>query len=149
MAESNDTVVMTGGSFTATENEDSPIVMQPKVPRLRSNSNKVQGRFYANASFDDTLSERNWKTELCSGETGNSTKCSLYCCWCYHKYMTAIRLGETPFMGLIPCATFALRVKVRTLFGIKGSIVEDFFTTLFCEPCSICQISRELDDIGL
>jgi hypothetical protein len=33
--------------------------------------------------------------------------------------MAAIRLGETPFMGFLPCATLALRVKVRTLFGIK------------------------------
>lgn len=49
-----------------------------------------------------------------------STACSMMC-WCYHKYTLAARLGETPFMSLIPCATFALRVKVRTLFGIKVS----------------------------
>lgn len=146
-AQNDDTVVMTGGSFTATDNEDSPIVSQPKV--ARSNSNKVQGRFFAHEAFDDTLSERDWKTTMFSCETGKSNKCSLCCCWCYHKYMAAMRLGETPFMGLIPCAAFALRVKVRTLFGIKGSIVEDFFTTLFCEPCAICQISRELDNVGL
>ncbi|XP_045163887.2 placenta-specific gene 8 protein-like [Mercenaria mercenaria] len=142
-AQNDETVVMTGGSFTA---EETPVVTQPKTERSNS---KAQGRIVPPASFDDTLSERDWKTKLCSCEEGNSTKCSLCCCWCYHKYMAAIRLGETPFMGLIPCATFALRVKVRTLFGIKGSIVEDFFTTLCCEPCTICQISRELDNIGL
>ena len=33
--------------------------------------------------------------------------------------MLATRLGETPFMGLIPCASFAIRIQIRTLFGIK------------------------------
>ncbi|XP_060593726.1 placenta-specific gene 8 protein-like [Ruditapes philippinarum] len=143
-AQNDETVVMTGGSFTASD--ESPVTAQPKTERSNS---KAQGRMVTPASFDDTLSERDWKTKLCSCEEGNSTKCSLYCCWCYHKYMAAIRLGETPFMGFLPCATFALRVKVRTLFGIKGSIVEDFLTTLFCEPCAICQMSKELDDVGL
>jgi hypothetical protein len=43
--------------------------------------------------------------------------------------MIATRLGETPFMALIPCASFALRIKVRTLFGIKVStcIVDCYF----------------------
>jgi hypothetical protein len=40
--------------------------------------------------------------------------------------MAAIRLGETPFMGFLPCATFALRVKVRTLFGIKVRLCKTF-----------------------
>lgn len=50
------------------------------------------------------------------------------CCWPYFKYMIATRLGETPFMALIPCASFALRIKVRTLFGIKVSMcIVDLF----------------------
>ncbi|KAL4221096.1 hypothetical protein ACF0H5_019357 [Mactra antiquata] len=142
----DETVVMTGGSFNKAD--EIAVTIQPKVSR--SESTKMQGRqLAAQATFDDTLSERDWKTGMCSCESGNSSRVGLCCCWCYHKYMIPIRLGETPFMGLIPCATFGLRVKVRTLFGIKGSIVQDFFSTLFCEPCAVCQMSRELDHIGL
>jgi hypothetical protein len=49
----------------------------------------------------------------------SSLGCCYFCCWPYLKYIIATRLGETPFMALIPCAVFALRIKVRTLFGIK------------------------------
>ena len=42
--------------------------------------------------------------------------------------MMATRLGETPFMGLLPCASFAMRVKVRTLFGIKVTILDSCST---------------------
>ncbi|KAH9487658.1 hypothetical protein Btru_069882 [Bulinus truncatus] len=73
----------------------------------------------------------------------------MFCCWPAYRYSLATRLGETPFMSLIPCAAFALRVKIRSLFGIKGSIMKDFFTTLCCEPCAVCQMTREMDKIGL
>ena len=59
---------MTGGSFTA--NEDAPVTAQPKTERSNS---KAQGRMVTPASFDDTLSERDWKTKLCSCEAGNSS----------------------------------------------------------------------------
>lgn len=70
LAQDDETVVMTGGSFTA---EEKTVTTQPKVSR--SNSSKIQGRqLAAQAVFDDTLSERDWKTGLCSCESGNSSR---------------------------------------------------------------------------
>lgn len=31
----------------------------------------------------------------------------------------------------------------------QGSLVKDFFTSLCCEPCAVCQMNRELDQIGM
>lgn len=60
-----------------------------------------------------------------------SPGCCYVCCWPYLKYIIATRLGETPFMALIPCAVFALRIKVRTLFGIKVSLYAEINYTSF------------------
>lgn len=142
-AENDDKVVMTGGSFKS----DEPVTFQPRVSRSENKSRPSVAR----APFDDTLSERNWSAPLCEckGRHNNGSCMGLFCCWCYHKYMLATRLGETPFMGLIPCAAFALRIQIRTLFGIKGSVLKDFATAMFCEPCAVCQMTKELDHIGL
>ncbi|XP_067658124.1 cornifelin homolog isoform X1 [Haliotis asinina] len=98
---------------------------------------------------DDSCSEREWTSGLCECSKGRRNCCMMSCCWLYHRYIIATRVGETPFMSLIPCAAFALRVKVRTLFSIKGSILRDFWAALCCEPCVVCQMTRELDDVGL
>ncbi|WAR14094.1 hypothetical protein MAR_004199 [Mya arenaria] len=115
-----ESVVMTGGSFTSTTPTDDTITSQPSGLKTNGSEKKeVWRRSVAKAAFDDTLIERDWKAPLCTCEQGQTSNASLACCWCYHKYMLAIRMGETPFMGLLPCATFGLRVKVRTQFGIK------------------------------
>ncbi|KAL5015491.1 hypothetical protein ScPMuIL_009761 [Solemya velum] len=140
-------VVMTGGSFTTSE-PSTPVMSQPRPVSHCESVNKAPTAF--RLPFDDAHSERDWNAGLCKccSKNSNRNSCSMMC-WCYHKYTLAARLGETPFMSLIPCATFALRVKVRTLFGIKGSILKDFSTALCCEPCAVCQMTRELDEIGL
>lgn len=35
------------------------------------------------------------------------------------------------------------------LWFFQGSLVKDFFTSLCCEPCAVCQMNRELDNIGM
>ncbi|KAJ8320987.1 hypothetical protein KUTeg_002574 [Tegillarca granosa] len=138
---------MTGGSFTASD-ASSTVTSQPRSPSIHTTSRRgsdIRGKSAAGVPFDDAHCERSWSTGLCGCGKDKRRNC---CC----NYMLATRLGETPFMAMIPCATFALRIKVRTLFGIKvvkGSLVGDFWTTLCCEPCAVCQMTRELDDIGL
>ncbi|XP_060069258.1 placenta-specific gene 8 protein-like [Ylistrum balloti] len=141
--------------------ESQPTSMAPLVVKDREQSpaasqttrsepgGKQVGPSPSSVPFDDAHCERNWTQTLFSCQSEDRNRCSLCCCWPYHKYMVATRLGETPFMALIPCAVFALRIKVRTLFGIKGSLLGDFWASMCCEPCAVCQMTSELDSLGL
>lgn len=40
--------------------------------------------------------------------------------------------------------TTVLRGDVRDKYGIKGNVVGDFCSSIFCKPCSLAQISREV-----
>ena len=31
----------------------------------------------------------------------------------------------------------------------QGSVLKDFATAMMCEPCAVCQMTKELDHIGL
>ena len=56
-ANSDDTVVMTGGSFKS----DEPVTSQPRLSR-----SEFKGRpSVSRAPFDDTMSERDWVSPLC------------------------------------------------------------------------------------
>ncbi|KAJ8045750.1 Placenta-specific protein8 protein [Holothuria leucospilota] len=46
----------------------------------------------------------------------------------------------------VPGASIAVRTKVRTFYGIKGSICEDCLLYTFCNPCTMAQIKREIDN---
>ncbi|XP_041378493.1 cornifelin homolog A-like [Gigantopelta aegis] len=128
-------------STTGTADYSSVVTSQPRPQKLT--------RVELLMPFDEAHSEREWSAGLFECKSGRRHCCSLCCCWCYFRYMISTRLGETPFMPHIPCAVFALRVKVRTLFSIKGSLIKDFYTSLCCEPCAVCQMTRELDSVGL
>ncbi|KAK3104903.1 hypothetical protein FSP39_012943 [Pinctada imbricata] len=139
---------MTGGSFTTSDDAESIVTSQPQN-FCRETDPKVK-QSISKAVFDDAHCERDWTSGLCQCHRDERRNCCTSCmCWPYYKYMVATRLGETPFMALIPCAVFALRIKIRSTFGIKGSLVGDFWSTLCCEPCAVCQMTRELDKIGI
>ncbi|KAL3861027.1 hypothetical protein ACJMK2_007118 [Sinanodonta woodiana] len=142
----NGNVVVTRGTFQSDDGQ-SLVTVQPKSPS--SHTDSIREPVIPKIPFDDAHCERAWSSPLCMCTDEKRHWCCSFWCWPYFRYNLAMRLGETPFMPLIPCGAFALRVKVRTLFGIKGSILEDFATTLCCEPCTICQMTRELDHIGL
>ncbi|BFZ23646.1 hypothetical protein BsWGS_26685 [Bradybaena similaris] len=135
----------TGIELSALDDADKSLVIanQPRPSPRRT----AEKSFHS--PFNDAHSERDWSTPLCQFSGDDRPCITMCCCWPAYRYVLATRLGETPFMPLIPCAAFALRVKIRTLFGIKGSIIKDFFTSLCCEPCAICQMTREMDKIGL
>ncbi|KAL8570873.1 hypothetical protein ACOMHN_023546 [Nucella lapillus] len=62
----------------------------------------------------------------------------------------ASRLNECPLMPCcVPCSIVAMRTKVRTMGGIEGSICGDCVATSCCYGCTVCQLSRELDNMGL
>ncbi|RUS89434.1 hypothetical protein EGW08_002807 [Elysia chlorotica] len=58
-------------------------------------------------------------------------------------------LGDPAWLPYVPCTGAALRFKVRILGGIQGTIADDCIVTSFCCPCAVCQMSTEIDDIGL
>ncbi|XP_050414674.1 PLAC8-like protein 1 [Patella vulgata] len=123
--------------------QSTVVLTQPSRPK------KIT-RVTLNMPFDDAHCEKEWSSGLFDCRKDERRSCCFQCCcWSYLRYTLATRLGETPFMAMIPCTAFGLRVKVRSLFSLKGTLVKDFFSTLCCEPCAICQMSRELDDIGL
>ncbi|XP_076466234.1 placenta-specific gene 8 protein-like [Babylonia areolata] len=62
----------------------------------------------------------------------------------------ANRMKECAFICCaIPGGFTAMRVKLRTMGGIQGSICQDCLITHFCCICAACQMSRELDAMGL
>ncbi|XP_070207888.1 cornifelin-like [Littorina saxatilis] len=129
-----------------TDQSTATVTSQPKST---GSGSKGFTRVALHMPFDEAHSEREWSSPLCSCTNTRGSCCWMCCCWPYYRYTVSVRLGETPFMPLIPCAAFALRVKMRALFSIKGSLIKDFFTSLCCEPCVVCQMMRELDSVGL
>uniref|UniRef100_A0A673LXX0 Cornifelin homolog B-like n=1 Tax=Sinocyclocheilus rhinocerous TaxID=307959 RepID=A0A673LXX0_9TELE len=74
---------------------------------------------------------------------------AFWCCPCF-ACITARDHGEClclPLLdsfGLIPPITMAMRVSVRSTYGIEDSICNDCVLSFCCGPCSYCQIRREL-----
>ncbi|RUS76718.1 hypothetical protein EGW08_015521 [Elysia chlorotica] len=125
---------------------DAALVVTKQPDRKPS---KVRAARAFATPFNDAHSDRAWSSGMCECSEGNRSLAGQVLCWPFYRYTLATRLGETPFMPLIPCAAFALRIKVRTMFGIKGSLIGDFMASLCCEPCVVCQMTREMDHIGL
>ncbi|KAL8570865.1 hypothetical protein ACOMHN_023538 [Nucella lapillus] len=73
-----------------------------------------------------------------------------YCCLPVMMCRVSVRLNECPLMPcLVPCTMATIRTKVRTMGGIEGSICEDCVATCCCFMCTVCQLSREMDFMGL
>merc|ERR1711894_355762 len=43
----------------------------------------------------------------------------------------------------------AMRTKLRTLYGISGSICNDAMASYCCMPCMVCQMDQEMTELGL
>lgn len=93
-----------------------------------------------------------WHTGLCDC----CNECGSCCitCWvpCVQYGMNAEKLGSSCclcgvlYCVLIPCCTtWYQRSKIRSKYGIAGGPCTDFINSCFCEPCALCQMSRELD----
>jgi len=96
----------------------------------------------------DKLQSRSWGTGLC-GCLMDITGCFcgmflLPCLAC----RVANRMGEcalVPFFG----GAVAMRTKLRTMGGIKGTIHSDCIVSYCCYACAMCQMEREINAMKL
>ncbi|KAK7492087.1 hypothetical protein BaRGS_00016751 [Batillaria attramentaria] len=110
-------------------------------------------------SVDAEQTSRDWSTDLFFSIRGNphkksskdNAKRAICDCACVPCMMCSIaeRLGDPRYLPFVPCTGTAVRFKVRILGGITGSICEDCMVTSFCWPCAVCQMHREMEDIGI
>lgn len=93
---------------------------------------------------------REWSTGLCG--------CFEDCCSCMYAYFCFPCFMCTLAGSMNECAcgpfcfdrvfTTAMRTKVRTMYGIRGSILNDCCCILCCQFCSVLQMHRELKNMG-
>ncbi|KAL8575522.1 hypothetical protein ACOMHN_059587 [Nucella lapillus] len=110
-------------------------------------------------SVDGEQTKREWSSDLFYSVTGkphhrpfmDNAKQAVRDCCCLPPMLCSVarRLGEPPFLPFLPGTSTALRFKVRILGSISGSIGHDCLVTSCCWSCAVCQMYRELDDIGL
>jgi len=94
-----------------------------------------------------TTGNREWHSGICAcGEDCKSCCFAGFCTLCYGALLSN-RLGECCctlcWAGVTP-----MRVKVRLMLGIQGTICKDCLLSTFCPLCVMCQIGRELDSSG-
>jgi len=92
---------------------------------------------------------RPWTTPLTGCfEDVKGCICGLLCMPCTMCSISK-RVGEfmcVPFC--VPGGIIALRTKIRVMFGIEGSICNDCISMTCCGPCAVCQMDRELNQMG-
>ncbi|KAH9490446.1 Placenta-specific protein 8 protein [Bulinus truncatus] len=98
----------------------------------------------------DRLQSRDWSSGQCSC-LNDLFGCGLaVICPAIMMCRLANRMDECAFlMYCLPGGAMALRTKLRTMGGIRGSICGDCIMTTCCLCCTMCQMSRELDKMGL
>ncbi|KAA3673920.1 uncharacterized protein DEA37_0005377, partial [Paragonimus westermani] len=75
-----------------------------------------------------------------------------YAFWCYFCVLHQLTksLKEHTCLPCLPwCGLLALRVKMRTIYGIHGSACRDCSHLCFCNGCSACQMHREGVELGI
>ncbi|XP_028987883.1 cornifelin homolog A-like [Betta splendens] len=93
-----------------------------------------------------------WSTGICDCCDDMSICC--FACWSFPCFAcsTASEFGEcyclpvldTCNTACIPPMSMAMRVAVRNHHGIQGDMAGDCMYVTFCNPCSWCQIAREI-----
>ncbi|KAL5009949.1 hypothetical protein ScPMuIL_012254 [Solemya velum] len=93
---------------------------------------------------------REWASGICGCLSDLRTCSYTCCCLCCMMGDTAERLGDCYVMPyLVPAATMGMRIRIRSMGGIKGTICNDCVMSTCCYPCAVCQMSRELDTMGV
>ncbi|XP_059170194.1 uncharacterized protein LOC131951810 [Physella acuta] len=136
-----------------------PYVIQPQAIPM-NNMNMINNTVMVGAGggtgntlvlvSKDKLQTRDWNSGICSCLNDiTSCMCGISCLPLLLCRISN-RLDECAFVTwVIPGGFTALRTKLRTMGGIKGSICSDCLMTTCCTPCAACQMSRELDSMGL
>ncbi|XP_048766897.1 placenta-specific gene 8 protein-like isoform X2 [Ostrea edulis] len=93
---------------------------------------------------------RHWSTGLfdCFSDI---TSCLMgYFCLPCTICSVASRTGECCCMPYcVPGGTILMRNRIRTIGGIQGSACNDCMVMSCCGVCAVCQMQRELDNMGL
>ncbi|KAL4232696.1 hypothetical protein ACF0H5_007384 [Mactra antiquata] len=93
--------------------------------------------------------QRQWSTKICGCcEDIGSCVFALFCTPC-SMIQLATKSDECcclPFC--VPEALMALRIKIRAKEGIEGSICRDCVCSACCPLLVLCQLHREIDNIG-
>lgn len=93
---------------------------------------------------------RNWTTGLFDCFTDIKSCILGYFCLPCTVCNVATRTGECCCMPFfVPGGTVVMRTRIRTLGGIQGSACNDFCALACCGPCAVCQMQRELDNMGV
>ncbi|KAG9154794.1 hypothetical protein Leryth_020076, partial [Lithospermum erythrorhizon] len=59
--------------------------------------------------------------------------------------------GTFVYTGLFCFSMFfsvSYRIKMRKKFSLEGDLCSDFFITMICQCCVLCQMYRQLDSMG-
>ncbi|KAJ8044689.1 Cornifelin-like B [Holothuria leucospilota] len=94
-------------------------------------------------------SEREWSsgTFACFDDIGSCL--AAFCCEPFFECYVANHAGEFCCLPMcVPGASIAVRTKLRTQYGIRGSICNDCLIYAFCTPCVLAQMKREIDNVN-
>ncbi|XP_059578224.1 placenta-specific gene 8 protein [Alligator mississippiensis] len=87
-----------------------------------------------------STSRSNWQTGLldCCSDC-SVCLCGAFCFLCL-QCQVASDMDECCLCG----SSVAMRTLYRTKYNIPGSILCDFFSSLCCPMCSVCQLKRDI-----
>ncbi|XP_033741382.1 placenta-specific gene 8 protein-like [Pecten maximus] len=113
------------------------VIQQPVAQVIPQRIGEVQGH-------------RDWSTGLCGCFSDCGSCLATYFCLPCMECRNATRLGECCLLPYC-CAgsNIAMRARLRTLGGIRGSILGDICALSCCYMCAVCQMSREMDNMGM
>jgi Cys-rich protein (TIGR01571 family) len=89
---------------------------------------------------------RDWSTGLCGCFEDCGICVFAFLCWPCYECMMASELNESA-CGPYLCGSLfltGLRSKVRTMYGIRGSVMDDACCILCCPICAVTQMHREV-----
>ncbi|CAH3039365.1 hypothetical protein pdam_00019822 [Pocillopora damicornis] len=93
---------------------------------------------------------RDWSTGLCGCFEDCYSLCMGWFCPCILLCDVSQRMGEgCCFATCCPGALLGLRIKLRAQQNIQGSLCNDFCVVQCCGVCALCQLSRELNHLGV
>ncbi|PFX22615.1 Cornifelin-like [Stylophora pistillata] len=93
---------------------------------------------------------RDWNSGLCGCFEDCYSLCMGLFCPCILLCDVSQRMGEgCCFPTCCPGALVGLRIKLRAQQNIQGSLCNDFCVVQCCGVCVLCQLSRELNHLGV
>ncbi|XP_061177272.1 placenta-specific gene 8 protein-like [Saccostrea echinata] len=93
---------------------------------------------------------RQWSTGLFDCFSDIKTCIIGYFCLPCTLCNLASRTGECCCMPyFVSGGTVVMRSRIRTIGGIQGSACNDCMVLSCCVPCAVCQMQRELNNMGV